>query len=74
MLDVSVGARKEQALAAVRPAHQIRASATFSDLQDFAVSARPVQRPRGHHDPIADFRLHLTLLYIVRGLPWLPPA
>ena len=45
MLDMGVWAREEQTLvAAVGPPHQVRAAATFSNLQDLAVSDRPVQR------------------------------
>jgi hypothetical protein len=65
MLNMRVRAREKQALVAtVGPSHQVRAAAVCSGLQDLAVSNRPVQRARGHHDPIADFRLHRVLLSV----------
>jgi hypothetical protein len=65
VLDMRVWAREKQALVAtVGPAHQVRTAAVCSGLQDLAVSNRPVQRARGHNDPIADFRLHRVLLSV----------
>src|SRR5688572_12019736 len=65
VLNMSVRTREEQALVTtVGPSHQVRAAAACSSLQDFAVSNRPVQRARGHHDPIADLRLHRVLLSV----------
>src|SRR5829696_9577455 len=62
---MSVRTREEQALVTtVGPSHQVRAAAAGSSLQDFAVSNRSVQRARGHHDPIADLRLHRVLLSV----------
>src|SRR5215207_7689395 len=65
VLNMGVGAREKQALVTtVGPAHEVGAAAVRSDLQDLAVSNRPVQRARGHHDPIADLRLHRVLLSV----------
>jgi hypothetical protein len=64
MFDMGVRPGEEQALVAIGPSHQVWAGATFTNLQDFAVSDRPVQRARGNHDPIADLRLHHVLLNV----------
>src|SRR5688500_5975775 len=75
MLNMGVWPREEQAfVATVGPPHQVRAAATFPNLQDLAVSDRPVQRARSHHDPIADLRLHRVLLYLSVDRSWLVPA